>query len=40
VKESLIRDFVRHDDPAAAAALGVANPYWTVETDFVLTRQE
>ena len=40
VKESLIRDFVRHDDPAAAAALGVTNPYWTVETDFVLTRQE
>jgi catechol 1,2-dioxygenase len=37
VKESLIREFVRHDDPAKAAAFGVANPFWAVETDFVLT---
>lgn len=37
VKESLIREFVRHDDPARAAEYGVANPFWTVETDFVLT---
>lgn len=39
VKESLIRPFIHHDDPAGAAVLGVSNPYWTVETDFVLTRQ-
>lgn len=37
VKESLIREFVRHDDPDRAAEFGVANPFWTVETDFVLT---
>lgn len=37
VKESLIREFVRHDDPTQAAEFGVANPFWTVETDFVLT---
>lgn len=36
VKESLIRDFERHDDPALAARLGTANPFWKVETDFVL----
>lgn len=29
VKQSLIREFIRHDDPA--------NPFWTVETDFVMT---
>jgi catechol 1,2-dioxygenase len=37
VKQSLIREFVRHDDPIRAAEFGVANPFWTVETDFVLT---
>lgn len=37
VKESLIREFVRQDDLARAAEYGVANPFWTVETDFVLT---
>ena len=37
VKESLIRTFIRHDDPSRAAEFGVANPFWTVETDFVLT---
>jgi len=37
VKESLIVDVDHHDDPAKAAALGVADPFWTVETDFVLT---
>lgn len=36
VKESLIRTFIRHDDPTRAAEFGVANPFWTVETDFVL----
>lgn len=38
VKQSLIREVVRHDDPAQAAEFGVANPFWMVETDFVLTR--
>jgi len=37
VKESLIHEFVHHDDAARAAEYGVANPFWTVETDFVLT---
>ena len=36
VKESLIAEFTRHDDPGRAAELNVANPFWTVETDFVL----
>ena len=36
VKESLIRQFVRHDDPDRAAEFGVTNPFWSVETDFVL----
>jgi catechol 1,2-dioxygenase len=36
VKESLIRPFVRHDDPAGAARLGVPAPYFTVDHDFVL----
>ena len=38
VKESLIRDFIERDDAEQAARLNVANPFWTVETDFVLTR--
>jgi catechol 1,2-dioxygenase len=38
VKDSLIVDFVRHDDPAEAARLGLANPYYTAEHDFVLAR--
>ncbi len=36
VKGSLIRPFVRHDDPDEAARLGVTMPYLTVENDFVL----
>ena len=40
VKESLIREFIHRDDPAKAAEYGVENPFWTVETDFVLTRAE
>ena len=36
VKQSLIRAFTHHDDPVLAAEFGVANPFWTVETDFVL----
>ena len=39
VKDSLIVPFVGHDDPAAAARLGVHNPYFTAEYDFVLVRK-
>jgi protocatechuate 3,4-dioxygenase beta subunit len=35
VKDSLVRPFVRHDDPGEAR-LGVTAPYLTVENDFVL----
>ena len=38
VKESLIAAFEHHDDPERAAELAIANPFWTVEHDFVLTR--
>ena len=36
VKESLLADFVLRDDPARAAELGLGNPFWEVEFDFVL----
>jgi hydroxyquinol 1,2-dioxygenase len=36
VKESLIADFRHVDDPARAKELGVANPFWSVNWDFVL----
>jgi catechol 1,2-dioxygenase len=36
VKKSLIGDFVRHDDPARAAEVGLGNPFWTLEADLVL----
>ena len=36
VKESLIADFEHVDDPARAKALGFANPFWSVNWDFVL----
>ena len=38
VKASLIRHFERHEDAGLAKAEGVEAPFWTVETDFVLTR--
>ena len=38
VKESLIVPFVHHDDPSAAEGLGVGNPFYTAEYDFVLVR--
>jgi len=38
VKESLIVPFVRHDDVPAAERLGVTNPFYTAEYDFVLVR--
>jgi protocatechuate 3,4-dioxygenase beta subunit len=38
VKESLLADFVRVDDPARAAELGFEGPFWDVTFDFVLAR--
>jgi protocatechuate 3,4-dioxygenase beta subunit len=38
VKESLIGDFKQVDDEARAVGLGLANPFWQLATDFVLTR--
>ena len=38
VKESLIGDFKHVDDPARAGSLGIANPFWQLAADFVLTR--
>ena len=37
VKKSLIVDVDHHNDTSHAAALNVTNPFWTIETDFVLT---
>ncbi|VVE67879.1 6-chlorohydroxyquinol-1,2-dioxygenase [Pandoraea pnomenusa] len=36
VKESLVANFERIDDEAAAKAFGVANPFWRVDQDFVM----
>ena len=36
MKESLLADFVHKDDPQRAAELGVGNPFWEVEYDFVM----
>ncbi len=38
VKESLIVPFDRHDDVPAAERLGLTNPFYTAEYDFVLVR--
>jgi hydroxyquinol 1,2-dioxygenase len=38
VKESLLADFRKENDPAKAAAMGFAGPYWDVSFDFVLAR--
>lgn len=38
VKESLIIPFMAHDDPSAAERLGLGNPFYTAEYDFVLVR--
>jgi hypothetical protein len=32
----LVGEFKRHDDPDLAAELNISNPFWKVETDFVL----
>ena len=39
VKDSLVVTFVRQDDPEVAKALGLGNPFWRVEHDFILSRQ-
>ena len=39
VKESLIIDFVEHDDAKEAARLGVGNPFCTASFDFVLQKE-
>ena len=36
VKESLIADFKRIDDPVEAKALNFINPFWSVNWDFLL----
>lgn len=38
VKESLIGAFKKVDDPARAARVGLANPFWELAADFVLAR--
>ena len=38
VKQSLVADFRRKDDPAIADTLGVPNPFWEVEHDFILVK--
>lgn len=40
VKESLIIDFIEHDDPEAAKKAEMPNPYCTAQFDFVLTRDK
>jgi len=40
VKQSLIATFDRVDDPQKAAEVGLSNPYWDVEWNFVLARKD
>ena len=40
VKESLLADFRRVDDPARAKELEFKSPFWEVDYDFVLARRE
>ena len=39
VKESLIGDFQRVEDPAEASKLGFAGPFWKLDWDFVLAHE-
>ncbi len=39
VKESLLAEFTKTDDPARARDCGFAGPFWDVEHDFVLARK-
>jgi protocatechuate 3,4-dioxygenase beta subunit len=38
VKESLIIDFEKHDDPKRAADLGLRSPFYTATNDFILAK--
>jgi catechol 1,2-dioxygenase len=38
VKDSLICEFTQHADPKAAADLGLASPFWSVQHEFKLVR--
>jgi catechol 1,2-dioxygenase len=40
VKESLIGDFKRIDDPKAAADLGFTGPFWSIDWDFTLAAKK
>lgn len=40
VKHSLIADFRQDDDPAKAERAGLPSPFWTVDWNFVLARDE
>ncbi|WP_218036267.1 MULTISPECIES: intradiol ring-cleavage dioxygenase [Sphingobium] len=40
VKDSLIADFRQVDDPVEAEQLGFATPFWRVDWNFVLAREE
>ena len=39
VKESLVADFVKIDDPVQAEKAGLQAPFWQVEWDMILTRK-
>ena len=39
VKQSLLAEFKKVDDPARAQELGFSNPFWSVEYDFVLAQK-
>lgn len=39
VKDSLVVDFVKHDDAVESKKLGLGNPYYTAEHDFALVKQ-
>jgi catechol 1,2-dioxygenase len=40
VKASLISPFIRQDDPVRAQQLGIDNPFYILERDFVLSRSD
>ena len=39
VKQSLLAEFKKVDDPARAKELEFSNPFWSVEYDFALARK-
>jgi hydroxyquinol 1,2-dioxygenase len=38
VKDSLVCEITQHDDPKAAAEVGLANPFWSLRHEFKLVR--